>query len=276
MRITATWIMGGLLLAGNAFAQIEFSARVPNMDVLVCESIPIVVTLQNNRIDPLEAGSEQGYSVAFEVTEPSGLLVRPIESASVSMPSVIPGQSTVIFTNDLLRIFPLGNQHSISVRARLTVGSRSFVTEKMFVEILPGTEVMRMQAPATDGQIHTYSLRTINREKRDRLFLRISNEDESLCYSASDLGRFARIGKPTLEVDGLGRVHVLHLMAPNQFAHSVFSSNGALVSREAIQGEISLVRLVEDGAGSFRVAGGGVISAPRDPVAEPLPIRRGL
>ncbi|MCO5061259.1 MAG: hypothetical protein M9963_04540 [Kiritimatiellae bacterium] len=276
MRYVVTLGIGAVLIAGSASAQIDFSARLVNSDVLTCESVPVVVTLQNNRVDALEASSEQGYSVAFEVTDPSGLLIRPMEKASVSMPATIPGQSTVSFTNDLQQIFPLGRYHSLSVRARLTVGSRSFVTDKMFVELLPGTEVMRLQAPAPDGQIHTYSLRTINREKRDRLFLRISNEDESLCYAVGDLGRYMRLGKPTLEADGLGRVHVLHMTAPNQFMHSVYEASGPLVSQTLVQGEVSMVRLVEDGAGSFRVAGGGVVSGPRDPMPEPLPVRRGL
>lgn len=276
MRMAWRLVVGMMFIAGGAFAQIDFSARIPNSETLLCEPIPVVVTLQNNRVDALAAGSEQGYSIAFEVTDPDGILVRPLPDSSVSMPATIEGQSTVVFTNDLQKIFPVARYPSLAVRARLTVGNRSFVTEKMFVDILPGTEIARLQAPASDGEVHTYSLRAISREKRDRLFLRIANESETVCYGVADLGRFMRIGKPALEVDGMGRIHVLHLMGPNQFAHSVFDSAGSSVSRDIIEGELSLVRLVEDGKGSFRVAGGGVVSTPRDPLVEPLPVRRGL
>lgn len=268
--------LGSLVFGGSAFAQIDFSAKLPNNEALLCEPIPIVVTIQNNRVDALPAGSEQGYSIAFELTDQPGLLVRPIANAVVQMPAVIKGQSTVVFTNDLQSIFPVGKYAALAVRARLTVGSRSFVTDKMYVDILPGAEIARLQAPTPDGEVHTYSLRSISREKRDRLFLRVANEDESLCYAAIELGRFMRIGKPTLEVDGLGRVHVLHLSGPNRFVHSVFEANGAPVSRDLIEGDLSLVRLVEDGQGSFRVAGGGLVSPPRDPVVDALPVRRGL
>lgn len=275
MRAIYYLSLGGLLTA-SAFAQIDFSARLPNNEALLCEAVPIVVTIQNNRVDALPAETEKGYSVAFELTDQAGLLIRPLEKAEIQMPAVIEGQSTVVFTNDLQSIFPIGKYAALAVRARLTVGSRSFVTEKMYVDIMPGAEIARLQAPTPGGEIHTYSLRSLSREKRDRLFLRVANEDETLCYAAIELGRFMRIGKPTLEMDGLGRVHVLHLSGPNRFVHSVFDANGALISRDQVEGDLSVVRLVEDGKGSFRVAGGGVVSPPRDPIVEALPVRRGL
>lgn len=276
MRVFQMVLCGVVVGVSSAFAQIDFSANVPNREVLVCEPIPVVATIKNNRMDPLQAGSEQGYSVAFEVTDSSGLLIRPMENATVAMPAAIEGQSEVVFTNDLQRIFPVGRYPTLAVRARLTVGNKSFVTKSMYVDIMPGMEIMRIHAPAPDGEIHSYSLRSLSRDKRDRLFLRIGNESDTVCYGLADLGRFMRIGKPTIEVDGLGRVHILHLSGPGQFIHSVFDAAGTPISRDTVQGELSLVRLVEDGKGSFRVAGGGVISAPRDPIPEALPVRRGL
>lgn len=262
--------------ASSVFAQVDFSARLPNTSVLACEPVPIEVTLKNNRAVPLAAGGTQGFTLAFEVVDAQGLLVRSLPDAQVSTPAEVPPLSQVVITNDLQQLFPIARHAALSVRARLVVGDRSYVTDKMFLDVLPGGEVGRIQANTASGELRTYSLRVLSRDKRDRLFLRSSNESETICYGVADLGRFVRIGSPTLEVDSQGNVHVLHLSGPNQFVHSVFSPDAARISRQPVEGDVSAVRLVEDGAGSYRVAGAGQVSPPRDTMVEPLPLKRGL
>ncbi len=263
-------------LAASASAQVEFTARLPHAEALVCESIPIVVTLKNERSTALASGGTQGYTLAFEVTDAQGLLVHPLPDARIVSPAEIPPNTAVSFTNDLLQLFPIGRYSALSVRARLVVGNRSYVTDKMFFDVTPGGEVARLQAHTPAGELRTYTLRVLNRDKRDRLFLRSDNETETACYGVADLGRFVRIGRPALEVDARGNVHVLHLSGPNQFVHSVFSPEAMRLSRRTVEGDVNAVRLAPDGDGSFRVAGEGRIAPRRDPMVEPLPLKRGL
>lgn len=258
------------------YAQIEFSAKLPNSEILACEPLPVVVTLKNNLTTSLQAGGTQGYTLAFEVVDAQGLMVRALPDAQIELPPEVPPLSQVVFTNDLQRLYPIARHASLSVRARLVVGSRSYVTDKMFVDVMPGGEVARLQANTPGGELRTYSLRVLNREKRDRLYLRSSNESETICYGVAELGRFVRIGKPTLEADSRGNIHVLHLSGPNQFVHSIYSPDALRISRQVVEGDLSAVRLVADGEGGFRVAGAGRLSPPRDPIVEELPLKRGL
>lgn len=260
----------------TVFAQVDFSARLSHTSVLACEPVPIEVTLKNNRMIPLTAGGTQGFTLAFEVVDAQGLLVRALPNAVVATPAEVPALSQVVFTNDLQQLFPIAQHAALSIRARLVVGDRSYVTDKMFLDVLPGGEVARIQANTASGELRTYSLRVVSRDKRDRLFLRSGNEAETICYGVADLGRFVRIGNPTIEVDSQGNVHVLHLSGPNQFVHSVFSPDAMRISRRLVEGDVSAVRLVEDGAGSYRVIGAGQISPPREPMIEQLPLKRGL
>lgn len=265
------------LLAGSAArAQIDFSAALPNKEILICDSVPVVVTLRNSRAEPLRADDASGYSIAFEVSDDTGLLLRPRPEASIPVPAEVPAFGEVVFTNDLQQVYALAKSQTLGVRARLTLGNRTYVTDKMFAQILPGLEIARLQASSPAGGLHTFTLRTLNRDKRDRLFIRSDNEAGTVCYGVSDLGRFVRIRNPTLEVDSAGRAHVLHLTGPNQFIHSVFTPDGLLLSRNSFEGDLSLVRLEPDGQGAYRVVGAGRITPAKDPLVEPLPVRRGL
>lgn len=276
MRTFAGVVVGLAISVSSIQAQVDFSAAVPHHESLLCEAIPAIITIRNNRPETLHAGGAQGFSLTYEVTDAAGILLRSYTNAAVEVPAQIPPQATVVFTNDLQQLFPVARHNAIGVRARLTVGERSFVTEKMFVDIAPGAEIARLQAHAPDGELHTYTLRTLNRAKRDHLFLRVGNEADTLCYGVADLGRFVRIGKPALEIDGQGRVHVLHLSGPSQFVHTIFDAAGAILSRNTFAGDVSAVRLQPDDSGGYRVAGAGQVAPPKDPIVEPLPVRRGL
>lgn len=263
-------------IAPPALAEVEFTAKLLHQDVLVCEPAPIIVTIRNDLAAPLIFGGENGAYIGFDVYKADGLLLHPRNNAQIVMPAVVQPGETVAVTNDLQALFPLSGHTMLSVRARLVLGNRTFATEKMHFDIVPGLEVMRIQARAPDGGRRTYSLRTLNRNKRDRLLLRADNEDGTLCFGVSDLGRFVRMGKPALEVDAAGNVHVLHLTAPNQFAHTILTPDAIRISRTVVEGDVNGVKLVPDGNGGYRVAGAGRVSPPRDTVVEPLPLRRGL
>jgi hypothetical protein len=255
---------------------VDFRARLPHAEVLVCEPLPVEITIRNNGMSPLQAGGSAGYALAFEVLDASGLLLRELPQSAVLVPEVIEPQAQVVFTNDLQALFPVARHATLSVRARLTVGSRSYMSDKLFVDLMPGSEITWVNAPAADGVLRRFSLRSLSRGKRDFLFLRVENPDGSLCYGAAELGRLVRMGEPRLEVDSRGNVHVLHLSAPNQFIHSVFSPEGGAIKRDVLTGDLSMVRMVDDGQGSFRIAGAGQVAPPRDPIVDPLPLRRGL
>jgi hypothetical protein len=259
-----------------AVAQIDFSAKLPHSTVLVCEEIPIVVTLRNNSDAPLVAGGAQGFALTFEVTDAQGLFVRAFPDAQISLPESIPPRASVTFTNDLLRLFPLSSLPTFAVKARLIVGDRPYVTEKMYCDVTPGGELARLQAQTSAGEMRTYTLRVLNRDNRDRLFLRCDNEFETECYGVIDLGRVIRIGIPTLEVDARGNIHILHLSGPNQFVHSIFSPESMRITRRKVEGDLNAIRLAPDGGGGFQVIGEGLTSSTRDQMVEPLPLKRGL
>ncbi|MCS6771623.1 MAG: hypothetical protein NZ740_06310 [Kiritimatiellae bacterium] len=260
----------------TARAEIDLTARLQHPEFLICEPALIFVTVRNQGAQPIRFQGEQAAMLGFDIFRPDGTLLNPLPGAQILTPSVIPPGSTVTITNDLQALFPIARHDSLSVRARLAVGKRSYVTDKMWLDVVPGIEILKMQARAPNGELRVYSLRTINRDKKDRLFLRADNESGTLCYGVADLGRFVRVGKPRMEVDRTGNIHVLHLTAPNQFAHTIISPDAVRMSRSVVEGDLNAVTLEPDGDGSYRVAGAGRVTRRPEIMVEPLPLRRGL
>ena len=126
-----------------------------------------------------------------------------------------------------------------------------------------------------DGTERRYSLRQISRDRKSYLFLRVDDPKRGLNYGVYELGRFVPLKVPELRVDQHGLAHVLHLAAPNQFLHSVFSPTGDLVAQQSHSGDSNVVRLRADEAAGYQVIVTGV-SEPRDPFVESLPSRNRL
>lgn len=264
------------LVAGGARAQVQVSCSVPNTQVLLHEPIPVVVTLRNGSGEPMQASGDSAYALGFEVTDPDGIRIGMRRDAAPHVPSSIAPGAEVAFTNDLQALFRLDRPNPVAVSVRLESGGRTYATAKSFVDIQPGSEVASTRVPVDGGALRTVSLRVMNREQRDRLFLRLDDEAAGLCYGVIDLGRYIRVGAPVVEIDSQRRIHVLHLSGPNQFTHSVYALNGDRVSQRIVSGETSSVRLVPDAEAGFKITGEGASPTPGEPMVQPLPVRRGL
>ena len=268
----------GLLgaLHGAAFAQVDLQCNLPVTQALLGESLPAVMTIRAQDRD-LELGEgEDQYRVGFDVRDGRDLLVHLRPGASVQAPGRLPAGQEAVFTNDLHRLYRLDDAAQISVQGRLEAEGTTLVTPKVYVDIAPGAELQRLVVRGADARRRACALRSLNREKRDHLFLRMDDEDSGLCYGVFDLGRFIFVKAPVMQMDGHGQLHVLHVSGPNQFSHHVFTLDGAPVSQDVVAGDSSSVRLEADGAGGLRVTGAGPSIAPREPMVEPLPVRRSL
>lgn len=254
---------------------VDFTATVPYEAWMVCESIPLVVRIKNNQSVPLAAGQD-GFLMSVVVRDDRGLAIRRLPDSKLIVPELIPPNAEVQFTNDLTSLFRLVDHPAVSVRVQLTIGRQTLESPPTHLDIVKGMEIARIRGRAKDGEIRTYTLRTLNRGKRERLFLRIDDADESVCYGVVELGRYVPFGKPALDIDEEGNIHILHLSGPNQFTHSVYTPNAVRVSVQVVEGDVNAVKLVRDERGGIRVAGAGVVSPPRDPMVEPLPLKRGL
>jgi hypothetical protein len=272
-RFLSSLLLAVVLPVLLARAQVGLTFKLDYNEVLELESIPAVVTLENLTSVPLQG--ETDYLLSFEVTDASGIRAKPRNGVEVNLPTELaPGTSRSI-TNDLNYLYRIDGHGQYGVVARLRLKSRELASERVFLDVVPGVELVHAEGSAPDGQERRYSLRQMSRNRQNHLYVRIDDPTAGLNYGIFDLGRFVPLKKPELQVDQRDLAHVLHMTSPNQFVHSVFAPSGDLVAQQSHVGDASIVRLQADEEAGYRVVGVG-LSAPRDPFIETLPGRRHL
>jgi hypothetical protein len=266
-------LAGFLLWADLASAQVEMTFRLPNHEVLELEAVPALVTMLNRGSQPLQKGAD--YDLAFDINDASGVQIRKRPNQGLVIPEQLPPGQSITVTNDLALTYQIGRQGPYTVVARLKLAQRALVSGREYLDVMPGAEVAMAEGVSKDGAARRYSLRQLSRKNISRLYLRVDDPEASLCYGVVDLGRVIPLRAPSLQVDGHGLIHALHMTGPVQFIHSVFSPDGELVAQQTHSGDANAVRLQPDPEAGFRVEGTGV-SKPRDPFIETLPGRKHL
>jgi hypothetical protein len=90
-----------------------------------------------------------------------------------------------------------------------------------------------------------------------RLYYRLSDDQTGVVRKTFSLGKLVNFREPQVAVDGRGKLHVLHMGAPQQHVHSVISSNGTIDEQKKYDEEANNVpAIVQDEDGGVRIDGG--------------------
>ena len=137
-------------------------------------------------------------------------------------------------------------------------GGKVFISPKLFLDVLPGLEISKLVAgiPEDPNAVRSYTLRTLNRDRTEVVFLRINDDDRGMCYGVFELGTIVRLFEPKLQTDEVGNIHVLHQSGPWQFTHSVFTPHGDPVVQEVYSADGSTIGLKRAEGGQIAVQGG--------------------
>lgn len=263
-----------LLLATTARAQLEVSLTMPNTTLLRCESVPAIVTIRNNTGMEIPIGGATGYDLSFEVKNADSQPLRSDDQSPVIATTLAPGATTVI-TNDLFRCFRLMEIQQASVIARVDYGGRSYISQRIFLDIQNGTEIARIQVPAGNKSI-AHILRTLNRGGHAHLFLRVDDETGGWTYGAFDLGTALLMTPPQIMTDRAGLTHILHRSGPQEFNYRVADANGTFLKFEQFTGDYKNVHMTVNESGEIAVNGKPTEKGERPSVLQASPLRADL
>ena len=252
-----------------AAAQIRLSLEVDPAVALQYELLQARLTILNNTGDPLTLSTNGNCRIRYVIRDQSGVPVSRVVPDAMAWHDVeiAPSLSAVV-TNRLNELYHLGEPGSFVVEAEIEWNGLSFSPQRKYLDIVPGITIAELQAGVPGGRgTRSYMLRSLNRNRQDRLFLRIDDPAGGLCYGVFDLGRHLRMEKPTLRVDGSGFLHILHQSGPYEHTYSVFTPNGDLDRHEVYSGEYKVVRLktLTDGTVEVHEGASGELPPPRMP-----------
>lgn len=250
----------GLAVAGAvlpARGQVELTARVENDQVLLYERLPIEVKVTNRAGTPLMVGEGGDAVLDIRVERRPGQEAPRQAGRGRMAPVLVKAGATQTIRLDLNDLFDLRRTGAITILPRLRYEGQTYSARRLLVEIVPGLEVARFRymVPGAEGGVRLCSLRTLHRDRAQRIFFRLENETDKLCYGVFDLGRLVSHAQPTLESDTVGQVHVLHQSGPLRFTHSVFKPNGEMVKQEFLSKGNGPTRLVRGEDGTVKVSG---------------------
>ena len=260
-----------------AAAQIDMQCRLENGRTLLFEPVVVSLDIINNTGDILDfSGAVPNAHLAFDVEQSPGVVVPPTGVPLFNQAVTIKPGDTFTGKVNLQAAYKITDTGPYMVTTRVEWGGKIFVSPKLFLDVLPGLEIGKLVAgiPEDPSAMRTYTLRTLNRDRSEVVFLRINDDEEGTCYGVFDLGTIVRMFQPKLLVDEVGDIHVLHQSGPWQFTHSVFTPHGDPVMQEVYSGEGSIINLKRSEDGQIAVEGGQRVTpdeegVSRDAASEP-------
>lgn len=270
--VAVVW-MAAVLSAGAA---VNVRLKLAHSTVLELEPVLASVTIENDGTEPIGLGPTNAQArLQFDIEGSPGSPVRPTGDPLFEAPVTVAPFKSSTFEFDLVTLYTLRAAGPYSVTARLTIGGEMLVSEKVYLDIVPGLELGRIQVdlPGERGGRRTCVLRTLARERTESLFLRVDDTAKGICFGVLDLGGILRMHDPVMRADAGGRIHVLHQSGPTRYTHSVIDPAGALVSAKFYTARPVDIAMRQTAEGEIVIEGGQPYRG--DPVVAPMRVDEG-
>lgn len=254
-----------------AAAQIDMRCRLENVRTVLFEPVVVNLDIINNTGDILDfSGAVPNAHLAFDVEQSPGIAVPPTGVPLFAQAVTIKPGDTFSGKVNLQATYRITDTGPYTVTTRVEWGGKVFISPKLFLDVLPGLEIAKLAAgiPEDPNAVRNYTLRTLNRDRCEVVFLRINDDEKGVCYGVFDLGTVVRMFEPKLQVDEVGSIHVLHQSGPWQFTHSVFTPYGDPVLQEVYSGDGSSIGLKRAEDGQLAVQGGQLYTPGQEGAAQ--------
>ena len=240
-----------------AQAQLDVSVRVEPARAVLHEPVIAHVRIRNHTAHEIELGDvESSDRFWMEIEQEPGRPVSSRDTPLLSAALVVPAGGTITHRVNLPRHYDLRATGPYTVRAGVAWRGRGFLSSGVYMDVVPGLEMMRAAGPDPDGSgMRIYRLLTLNRDRGEHLFLRIDDEEGRMCYGTIHLGRLLRLNPPKLIVDAHGHITILHQTAPGRYGYHRFNADGQALLQRVYTSERHGVALELGEDGHYRVTG---------------------
>ncbi|MBT3294200.1 MAG: hypothetical protein HN919_04475 [Verrucomicrobia bacterium] len=206
--------MGGMLMAVSAQGQLDLKLRLEHAAVLTHEPILAHVTIHNTGIQPvtLNAPDGTGVQLRFYIERDNGDSVATRRGAPRPGRVVVPVGGTQTVSADLTMLCAMQKTGRYFVRGLVSGGRADSRSRLQMVDVVPGLELTKVSGavPGAPGVRRTFALRYWARERKEQLFLCVSDEPRGRIFAPVALGAVIRVVRPTLTMDHAGTVTVSH------------------------------------------------------------------
>jgi hypothetical protein len=231
-----------LLVAGqSAHAQLQVQFTPAKKVFLAHEAVSGVLRLTNNAGRDIVLGGESKERswLDFQITGPRGHLVPMRRSAVKQEPIVLRNNEPYEVQVIMNRNYDMGETGLYRVKPNVYFPplDRYFSVAPMNIQITDGKAffVQAFGVPVGRegaGTYREYELINFAQRRGKQLYFRLKDKDSGFVRQTYSLGLLLMVQAPRYAVDGKNRLHVLHMAAPQAYAHVVIDVDGALLTRD--------------------------------------------
>ncbi len=228
--------MGWLMTAVLSPGQVVVEASLDQETFLRDESLPIKVRVINSAGQTLHLGTEPDW-LSFEIQDASGHGVRERDKVSLSDPFDLEASKVASLKTDLMPYFELSQvgRYAVTVTLRVAQLNRVFTSRSKPFDIVTGTTLWEREfgvPSAGPPETRKYSLVQANFLKELRLYVRVTNPEETKVFKVLPLGILLSFSRPETLLDKSSDLHVLFQTGAQSFLYLVISPDAELILRQ--------------------------------------------
>lgn len=237
----------------------------------------VAVRITNFSGRTLRLGVDEDW-LSFSVESMQGFIVNKIADPPVMEEFQLPSASKATRRVDLAPYYNLSRpgRYLISASIQIPGTEKVLLTKGKGVNIVSGTRLWEQDfgVPGANGaepEVRKYALIQATNQRQIKLYVRVTDQQETLVYHVFPIGSLLSFSKPEAQVDQTGQLHVLFQVGARAFSYSVIRPNGEQVIRQVYQYTGTRPMLRGDKDGKLVVMGGARVVTRTDIPKPPPP-----
>jgi hypothetical protein len=257
-----------LLLASLSLVSAQVTAEiVMNQEhFLLGETVPAAVRVTNRSGQKIKLGEDADW-LTFTIEGRNGLVVSKFSEPPVQGEFTLESGQMGTRRVELSPYFSLdrNGRYRITASVRVKEWNSTITTKPKEFDVINGAKIWSQEfgMPAAAGvtnrapEVRRYSLEQANYLRTQlRLYLRITDSEESHAIKVLHIGPMVSISKPDPQIDRANNLHVLYQHTAHGYLYVVVTPDGEIILRQTHEINEGRPKLVGDENGKFRVVGG--------------------
>lgn len=262
-------LVGLAIFTEKSQAQINVRLQATKQTYVAYEPIEAVLSITNRAgrdiilNGPTSAGQQTGASwLTFEIKDNDNHLVSP-KRVVRHEPVIIPAGQTLQRKFMINQSHPMSREGLYRVRASVYFPNlkKYFPSQEVTLNVSDGRKIWSQVVGVPEGRTgeggyRRYTLLTFASGAAKELYFRLHDEQTGGVRTTYSLGSVILVRNPEAQVDSNNRLHVLHMIAPRTYAHTVLEVDGKVANRDIYREDAQRPRLAASGIGDIVVING--------------------
>jgi hypothetical protein len=279
MKQPAFWMVVLAASLCAAHAQVDVQVVMDQTEFLAAEAVPVAVRVVNHSGQTLHFGPEDWLS--FSVEAQDGLIV--VKSGDPPTGHSFDVESSGVATQraDVEPYFTITQtgHYTVVATVKLKDWDREVASAPAGFDVIQGVKLWEQEFGVPDAsatnheapEVRKYILQKATYLRHLRLYLRITDPDESRVFHVLAIGSLTSFSQPLTQLDQQNNLHLLYEESARAYYYLVISPDGQVMTRQTYYYTDAAPRMKTDDSGTIFIAGGARHVSPDDVPSPVLP-----